>query len=136
MKPIRAEVIAPVLETWGLCTACELVMSKADVGGSAASPALAEYPPEWQEDFQPLADRVFELADRYHDKVSIVVIDLQSPRGLLKSLRFRVRRTLTWIVDGTHRVVGWDCEALERALLEAVSGPSVAADGRSEHGRN
>jgi hypothetical protein len=130
MKPIQIEVIAPVQESWGLCTACELVMSKADVGGSDPDRALAEYPAEWQEEFRQLGDWVFELAERYRGQVRIVVIDPRSPRGLLKSARHRVRRTPTWIVDGKRRVAGWDREALERAVLEAIGRQAPVPDGQ------
>ncbi len=126
-RSIRVEVIAPVLESWGLCTACELVMSQANVGATTSNGALDEYPREWQEDFQRLSSWVFELADRYRDQVKLVVIDPRSLRGLLKSLRYWVRRTPTWIVDGKRKVVGWDREELEQAIEEATGRPTVVA---------
>jgi hypothetical protein len=78
--------------------------------------ALAEYPQEWQEEFGRLTDWVYDLADRHGDKILIKVIDPQSPEGLFKSLRYRVRRYPTWIVNGKTRVVGWDRQALEAEL--------------------
>jgi hypothetical protein len=59
---------------------------------------------------------VYDLAERYGDRIAIKVIDPRSPEGLYKSLRYRVRRYPTWVVDGKSRVVGWDLEALKAAL--------------------
>lgn len=119
MKPLRLEVIAPTFQGLGICTACELVMAEAKMGESPAERALSEYPPEWQEEFQCLTDWVYDLAGHYGDRILIKVIDPQSPEGLLKSLRYRVRRYPTWVVNGKARIVGWDRPALEAALQQA-----------------
>jgi hypothetical protein len=117
-KPIRLEVIAHTFEGLGMCTACELVLSDAGVGEHPAVRALDEYPQEWQEDYQRLTDWVYDFADRHGDAILIKVIDPQSPEGLWKSLRHRVRQYPTWIVDGKTRIVGWDREGLEAALAQ------------------
>lgn len=116
MKPIRLEVIAPTFQGLGICTACELVLAQAEMGESPLERGLSEYPEDWQEELRRLSDWVYELAGRYGDQILIKVIDPQSPEGLLKGLRYWVRRYPTWIVDGKQRVVGWDREALEAAL--------------------
>jgi hypothetical protein len=116
MTPTRLDVIAPTFQGLGICTACELVMGEAELGEHPAERAWDEYPREWQEEYKRLTDWVYDLADRYRDKILIKVIDPQSPEGLLKSLRHRVRRYPTWIVDGKTRIVGWDRAALEAAL--------------------
>ncbi len=116
MKPLRLEVIAPTFQGLGMCTACELVVAEAGVGEHPAERALDEYPQEWQDDVHRLADWVYDLAERYSEGILIKVIDPQSFEGLVKSLRYRVRRYPTWILDSRTRVVGWDRQALEAAL--------------------
>lgn len=116
MKPIRLEVIAPLLEGFGTCTACELVMGEAGMGQRTTEHTLGEYPHEWQADVERLTDWVTDLASRYSAQVVIKVIDPRSPEGLVKSIRYRVRRYPTWVVNGKKRVVGWDRQALEVAL--------------------
>jgi hypothetical protein len=118
MKPARLEVIAPTLQGMGICTTCELIFTEAGVGEHPAERALEEYPQEWQDDYRRLTDWVYEFAERYGDQIFIKVIDPQSPEGLLKSLRYRVRRYPTWMVDGKVRAVGWDRPALEAALQQ------------------
>lgn len=77
---------------------------------------LDDVPKEWQEEYRRLTDWVYDLAERYGDRIRIKVIDPQSPEGLLKSLRYRVRHYPTWIVNGKERVVSWDRQALEAAI--------------------
>lgn len=94
-------------------------MAEAKVGERPSERAFDEYPPEWQEDWRRLSEWVYDLAERYGDRIVIKVIDPQSPEGLYKSLRYRVRRYPTWVIGGKTRVVGWDREALDAGL----SGP-------------
>jgi len=116
MKPIRLQVIAPTFGGLGICTSCELVLGEVGIGSPPDGQALEEYPPEWQEDVRRLSDWVRELAGRYGERILIKVIDPQSPGGLLQSLRYKVRRYPTWIVDGKARIVGWDREGLAVAI--------------------
>jgi hypothetical protein len=116
MRPIRLEVVAPTFQGLGICSACELVLSEASLGEHPAKRGLDEYPQEWLDDYRQLTDWVYDLAERYGEQIVIKVIDPQSAEGLLKSLRYRVRRYPTWIVNGKTRVVGWNRQALEAAL--------------------
>lgn len=116
MKPVRLEVLAHTFEGMGVCSACELVLSEAGVGEDPFERGLDEMPPEWRDEFRRLTDWVYALAGRYGGRIQIKVIDPQSPEGLLKSLRYRVRHYPTWIVNGKKRIVGWDRQALESAL--------------------
>ncbi len=122
MKPVHLEVIAPMPQGPDLCSSCELILSEAGMGRDPAERALAEYPPEWQADVRRLREWVYDLAGRYGERLLIQVIDPQSPAGLLKSLRYRVRRYPTFIVAGKKKVVGWEREQLERALASALAG--------------
>jgi hypothetical protein len=120
MKPVRLEVIAPTFQGLGLCTSCELVLAQARVGENPAERALDEYPSEWQDDYRRLTDWVYDLAGRYGDQILIKVIDPQSPEGLVKSLRYRIRRYPTFVIDGKTRIVGWKRERLDEMLAAAM----------------
>ncbi len=122
MRRVQLEVIAPTLQGLGLCGTCELVLGHSQVRSSATERAMDEYPLEWRQDQQRLVEYVQELAQRYGERILIRVIDPQSPEGLLKSLRYRVRRYPTWVVEGKTRVVGWDRQALEAALAQLWEG--------------
>lgn len=119
-EPLCLEVIAPTLQGMGFCSACELVLADSGVGERPAERGLDEYPQEWQEDRQRLNDWVYDFADRYGANILIKVIDPQSPEGLWKSLRYRIRHYPTWVVNGQVRIVGWDRHALETAVQERI----------------
>jgi hypothetical protein len=80
---------------------------------------MREYPPELLEDHVRLSDWVVELSQRYGPGIQIRVIDPQSGLGLLKSLRHRVRKYPTFIVNGKAKYTGWDKAELEGLLQEA-----------------
>jgi hypothetical protein len=120
-NPLRLEVIAPIFQGLGICSACELVMAEGEAGEHLAERGLEEYPQEWQDDYRRLMEWVYDLAGRYGDRIRIKVIDPQSPEGLLKSLRYRVRKYPTFVIEGKARVVGWERERLESALTAALT---------------
>lgn len=57
-----------------------------------------------------------ELINLYNDDIVIHVIDPQSLMGIFKSLRHRVSRYPTFIIDGQDIIVGWNRKALDLAL--------------------
>ncbi|HSJ52572.1 MAG TPA: hypothetical protein VLC52_02400 [Anaerolineae bacterium] len=122
VKALCLEVIAPTLQGMGLCAPCDLVLREANVDRPSAGTGPEEYPPDWQRDHRRLTDWVYELAGSYGPQLCIKVIDPQSPVGLLKSVRHRVRRYPTWLIGGT-KIVGWDRAALEAAIDAARQGP-------------
>jgi len=118
MKPVQVEVIAPVLEGYGLCPTCELLLSEADLDGGPVERGVDEYPPDWVEDYQRLTGWLADLSARYGECILIKVIDPQSLGGFFKCLRYRVRRYPTFMIgeQPKRRVTGWDREAVEIAL--------------------
>ena len=78
---------------------------------------LDEYPLDWQEDFQRLSDTVLNLSARYADSVMLRIYDPRSLQGMIKSLRYGIRRYPTFIVEGKQKVSGWNIGSLEEILL-------------------
>ncbi|MCS7286814.1 MAG: hypothetical protein RMK30_06525 [Anaerolineae bacterium] len=111
MEPLRIEVIAPILESYGLCVSCQVLMQEAGLKTESS-----DYPPEWKEDFRRLVDWVLELSRSYGDKVYIILIDPRSLQGLWRCLRHRVSRYPSFIIQGKRYYVGWDKEALRRVI--------------------
>ena len=103
-----------------MCAACEVMIGQADLEPSPQDRGLDEYPPDWQEDLQRLSSIIYTLADRYQDRVRIRIWDPRSFQGLLKSIRYRVRRYPTFIVNGRDKSVGWDSDTLEQKVKEAL----------------
>ena len=94
-------------------------MARASLGQAPHERGLDEYPPEWQKEFQRLSDVVMDLSDRYQDGIFIRIWDPRSLQGLMKSVRYWVRRYPAFIVEGEKKVTGWDVEQLEQLIISA-----------------
>jgi hypothetical protein len=123
VPPVFVDVIAILPEGWGLCNSCEMLMARANLDQAPPDRGLDEYPPEWRTDFQRLSALIYDMADRYGDHVVIRIFDPRSWQGLIKALRHGVRRYPTFVVGGRTKIVGWDENALERALATAEATP-------------
>ena len=119
MSTVHVDVISPLPEGWGICLSCEMLMARANLDQAPHERGLDEYPPEWQEEFQRLSDLVMGLSTRYQDSILIQIWDPRSLQGLMKSIRYWVRRYPTFIVDGQNKVTGWDVEQLEQYIVTA-----------------
>ena len=122
---VYLEVIAPLIEGLGTCSACELLLGEADLGRAPAQRTADEYPAEWLAEHRRLLAWVRELSEAHGAALEMRVTDPRSWRGLWLGLRHRVRRYPTWVVDGRVRAVGWERAALEAALAAA---PAVAGE--------
>jgi hypothetical protein len=122
MSHVSVQVIAPVLTNFFHCMHCEQVFDQAGIGQKVHQEELEQYPKDVKQETARLANWLFHLSDRYGDQIDIRVIDPQSPEGLLKSARYRVREYPTFIVDGREKIIGWDQAALDSALQARSAG--------------
>jgi len=123
MTVVALDVISPIPEGWGICLSCEMLMVRANLDKAPHERGLEEYPPEWQEEFQRLSDLVIDLSIRYGDSICIQLWDPRSLQGLMKSIRYWVRRYPTFIVQGQNKIMGWNVEQLERQIIAASGVP-------------
>jgi hypothetical protein len=119
MSTVHVDVISPLPEGWGICLSCEVLMARANLDQAPHERGMDEYPPEWREEFQRLSDVVMDLSDRYQDDIFIRIWDPRSLQGLMKSIRYWVRRYPTFIVEGREKVTGWDVHQLEQYIAAA-----------------
>lgn len=122
MKTISLEVIAPVLTTHFHCLHCEQIFAQAGLGQQVHQVDLDQYPPEFKEESERLADFLLGLVDRYGDRIHITVIDPQSLGGFIKSLRYWARTYPTFIVNGRVIIRGWDPAGLDEILEKDLDG--------------
>jgi hypothetical protein len=116
MNPVQIDVFFPIPEGWGMCNACEVMMAQADLGQASPDRGLDEYPPEWQADFKRLIDTIYAIADHYQEQVQIRVWDPRSFQGLVKSIRYGVRRYPTFIINGHTKITELDSDQLEQKI--------------------
>jgi hypothetical protein len=122
MSHVSVQVIAPVLTNFFHCMHCERLFDQAGIGRQVHREVLEQYPEDAKEEADRLANWLFDLAHRYGHQIHIRVIDPQSPEGLLKSLRYWVRKYPTFIVDGREKVTGWDQGVLDTILQARLAG--------------
>lgn len=77
---------------------------------------ISEYPDDFIAETQQLAQHIDSLIQNYGGQLSIRVIDPQTPEGLIKSLRYWVRKYPAFIINRQDKITGWD----ERRINQAI----------------
>jgi hypothetical protein len=113
---IQLEVLAYGPTDFFHCAQCEHLFDAVGIGEPVHQEIQTAYPAEVLEEANRLAAWLRELAAQYGERLRIRIVDPQSLEGLLKSLRHRVRRYPTFIVNRQATYTGWEPAALERLL--------------------
>ena len=116
MKPIRLEIVTNVLTFFGQCRRCEILFDQVELGKKSRQKEMEEYPSDLKEEYAKLSEWTRELTRLYKHRLLIRLIDVQSPLGIYKSLRHRIRTYPTFIVEGKEIYAGWDKDRLESLL--------------------
>jgi len=116
MKPILLEIVTKVISSYGQCRRCKILFDEAGFDQKVHQKEMDEYPADLKEEYSKLSDWIRELNRLYKHRLSIKLIDVQSPLGIYKSLRYRIRTYPTFIVEGKETYVGWDKSRLEGLL--------------------
>ncbi len=128
MKPIRLEIVAKMLTFFGQCRRCEIVLDQVDLGKKSHQKQVEEYPPDLKEEDTKLREWIRELTRLYKHRLLIRLIDVQSPLGIYKSLRHRIRTYPTFIVEGKETYAGWERDRLESLLDKYIKNALPVAD--------
>lgn len=111
MKPLMVEVVAYAPTQYFHCQHCEFVFETADVQGVKKFHADAletSMPPEMMKEYLDLSEWVLSSVEHYCGRVVFKVIDATSIEGLLKSIRYGIRKYPAVIVDGKEKRTGVD----------------------------
>jgi hypothetical protein len=130
MRPILLEIVTKVLTTYDHCRHCETLFNQAGLDEKFHQKEMNEYPPDLKEEFIKLSDWIRELTRLYKHRLLIKLIDVQSFLGIYKSLRYRIRKYPTFIVEGKESYSGWDKSQLE-ALLDKYVKTSILSKRKS-----
>jgi hypothetical protein len=129
MKPVSVQVITYAPTTFYHCQHCEVAFKEIGIGERLRRREAAEALPEdLALEFQFVSDWVHRLLERHGRRVRVDVLDAASIRGFVTSLRHRVGRYPTVIVDGQRTPAGLPSDALD-ALIDrkvAASGSPLA----------
>jgi hypothetical protein len=116
MRPILLEIVSKVLTTFDHCRHCEILFDQAGLDQKFHQKEMNEYPSDLKEEYVKLSDWIRELRRLYKHRLLIKLIDIQSPLGIYKSLRHRIRTCPTFIMEGKETYAGWDKNHLEGFL--------------------
>ena len=119
MKPLTVEVIAYAPTQFFHCQHCEFVFETAKVEGVKKFHADAletSMPPDMMKEYQGLSDWVMGAVEHYGGRVVFKVIDATSVEGLLKSVRYGVRKYPAVVVDGKEKQTGADFKSAESMI--------------------
>jgi hypothetical protein len=107
MRAVDVQVITYAPTAFYHCQHCEIAFGQVGLGQSVHREQAKEaLPDDLLEDFAVLSHRIRELKERFGDRVRVRVVDAASVEGFIKSLRFRIRRYPTLVIDGVRREAG------------------------------
>lgn len=111
-QPLLVEVIAYAPTAFYHCTHCEVAFREIGVtNGFHQEQVDSSLPPDLAQDYQRLSDWVRALLQEHCDRVVVRVVDAASFEGVVRSLRYRVRRFPAIVVDRRSRFQSGDFEA-------------------------
>jgi hypothetical protein len=119
VKPLTVEVIAYAPTQFFHCTHCEVLFQEADVKGVKKFHADAmetSMPPDMMQEYRNLSDWVLSAVERYNGRVVFKIIDAASMEGLLKSVRYGVRKFPAVIVNGKAKQTDGDFSRAESLI--------------------
>ena len=116
MKPILLEIVTNVVTFLDHCRRCQVLFDQSGLDEKLHRKEMEEYPPDLKEEYLKLSDWIRELTRLYKHRLLVRVIDAQSPLGIYKSLRHRIRTYPAFIVEGKETYSGWDKGQLENLL--------------------
>ena len=116
MKPILLEIVTKLITFVDQCRRCKIFFDESGLNENLRQKEMDEYPADLKEESRRLSDWIRELNRLYKHRLCIRLIDVQSPLGVYKSLRHRIRTYPTFIVEGRETYAGWDKNRLETLL--------------------
>ena len=128
MKPILLEIVTKAITFFDQCRRCKIIFDQTGLNEKLQK-EMDEYPSDLKEESAKLSDWIRELNRLYKHRLSIRLIDVQTPLGLYKSLRYRIRTYPTFIVEKRDTYTGWDKRQLE-SLLDKHMKSSLPSKGR------
>ncbi|HEX9116564.1 MAG TPA: DUF1525 domain-containing protein [Anaerolineae bacterium] len=118
-EPLLVEIVAYAPTAYYHCTHCEVAWREIGVTNHLHDEQVeSSLPVELARDYQAVSDWVRDLFARQGDRVVVKVIDAASLEGVVKSLRYGVRRFPAIIVGREARFSGEAADALQGAAAE------------------
>jgi hypothetical protein len=126
VRPVEVEIVTYAPTVFYHCQHCEIAFGRTSIGESVhREQARAALPDDLREQFQDVSNWVHDLAERFGNRIRVKVVDAASIEGVLKSLRYRVRKYPAVIVARRDKQVGTDFQALTPVIEKHVAAASA-----------
>ena len=132
MKPVSVQVITYAPTMFSHCQHCELTFREMGIGEQNRQREAAEaLPDDLVREFQDVSDWVHALLQRHGSRVRVDLLDAASIRGVLATLRHRIRSYPAVVIDGHETLTGLGFdrvdEVVDRTVAEARAGLTTKA---------
>ncbi|MEM2541538.1 MAG: hypothetical protein QXX13_09770 [Candidatus Methanomethylicia archaeon] len=104
MLQIKVEILSIFPTFYSICRNCQPLLPAS--GLFIANNVLKDYPNDMKESYRKICDLALSLVNYFGDKIRISATDVFTPKGLWKSLRYRVKQYPVFIINGKHKIVG------------------------------
>lgn len=119
-RPINVEILGVVPTFFSHCQHCMDLIRACDL--PMLSSQFQEYPEDVRQFYYELGAIVRNLWRDFGEQIDIRIVDTSSPEGLWKSLRYRVWRIPTILINGRKAFDRFPTyEELRRELIKAQS---------------
>ncbi len=116
-EPILVQVLAYAPTQFFHCQHCEFVWQQVGAGAPLHQEQLdSSIPQDLKKEYAALSDWIRAAVQDYGGRVVFRVIDVASTEGLLKSVRYGVRRYPAFVVDGQAKYIGTDFDQVRRLI--------------------
>lgn len=118
---VSVQVITYAPTVFTHCQHCEVAFGEVGLGERIRrDEAASALPPDLALDFAKLSDWVRAIVERHGAGIHVEVIDAASVEGMLASIRHRVWRYPTVVVDGDAMQIGGDYAVADPAIDRAI----------------
>jgi hypothetical protein len=101
---VKVEVLSIFPTFYSICRNCQPVLPAS--GLSITDDMLKGYPDEVRENYRRICNLAINLVNYFGDKIRVYAVDVSTPQGIWKSLRYGVKRYPTFIINGKHKITG------------------------------
>ena len=128
-RPLLVEIIAYAPTAYYHCTHCEVAWREIGMSNQIHEEQMkSSLPDDLARDYQTVSDWVREIFRLHSDGVVVKVIDAASPEGLIKSLRYRVRRYPAVVVGHQQRFQSRALESAGEEIGRRMSAQTASAE--------
>ncbi len=124
MKPLLVEVLAYAPTQYFHCQHCEIVFDQYDAPGVKKfheEAVQSSIPADLMKEYTQLSDWVMDAVERFGGRVVFKVIDAASVEGLLKAVRYGVRKYPAVVVEGKEKRTGTDFKQAEAIINQRLA---------------